>query len=88
MAPSRSDAIVAAYRRTFPRASPHLLLGKMKTIADPAATPTPSRIGKRRCSARLSTCTFWSFRRRPMVVDSERPIAPMSRSCSTTLTAY
>jgi para-nitrobenzyl esterase len=35
MAPSKSDAILAAYRRAFPRASPHLLLGKMKTDRAP-----------------------------------------------------
>jgi para-nitrobenzyl esterase len=31
IAPGRSDAIVAAYRRAFPSASPFLLLGKMVT---------------------------------------------------------
>jgi para-nitrobenzyl esterase len=31
LAPDRSDAVLAAYRRAFPRASPFLLLGKMVT---------------------------------------------------------
>jgi len=33
--PGKSDAIVAAYRRAFPRASPFLLLGKMVTDQEP-----------------------------------------------------
>src|SRR4029077_19169949 len=35
IAPGRSDAIVAAYRRAFPNASPFLLLGKMVTDRAP-----------------------------------------------------